>query len=103
MQCYCRDLVRDARIRAYAALAGGARPFSSAVRGLPISAGWNSTAAHIVLTSESANSLPMLEVPGWLESHRLPNALAVVSALQITALVRLDCSRFVCPARHAMM
>ena len=33
----------------------------------------------------------MLEVPGWLESQRLPNAVAVVSALQITARVRLDC------------
>ena len=57
----------------------------------------------MVLTSDSASSLPMLEVPGWLESHRLPNAVAVVSALQITARVRLDCNRLVCPARHAMM
>src|SRR6476659_8045041 len=76
---------------------------SSVSRGLPISAGWNSTAAHIVHTSESASSLPMLEVPGWLDTHRLPNAAAVVSALQITARVRLDCNRLVCPARHAMM
>ena len=57
----------------------------------------------MVLTSDSASSLPMLDVPGWLDSHRLPNAVAVVSALQITARVRLDCSRLVCPARHAMM
>jgi hypothetical protein len=27
----------------------------------------------------------MLEVLGWFDSHRLPNAVAVVSALQITA------------------
>ena len=36
----------------------------------------------------------MLEVPGWLDNQRLPNAVAVVSALQITARVRLDCSRW---------
>ena len=33
----------------------------------------------------------------------VPNAVAVVSALQITARVRLDCSRLVCPDRQAMM
>ena len=27
----------------------------------------------------------MLDVPGWLDSHRLPNAVAVVIALKITA------------------
>jgi hypothetical protein len=56
-----------------------------------------------VVSSDSASSLPRLDVPGWLESQRLPNAVAVVSALKITARVRLDCSRLVCPARHAMM
>ena len=34
----------------------------------------------------------MLDVPGWLESHRLPKAVAVVSALKMIARVRLDCS-----------
>jgi hypothetical protein len=29
----------------------------------------------------------MLDMPGWLDSHRLPNAVAVVSALKITARV----------------
>lgn len=33
-------------------------------RGGPISTGWNSTAAANVQTSDSARSLPMLEVPG---------------------------------------
>ena len=50
---------------------------------MPISTGWNSTAAASVDSSDSASSLPMLDVPGWLDSHRLPNAVAVVSALQI--------------------
>ena len=54
---------------------------AAASRGLPISTGWNSTAAASVQTSDSASSLPMLDVPGWLENHRLPNAVAVVSAL----------------------
>ena len=54
---------------------------SPSSRGLPISSGWNSTAAASVVSSESASSLPMLDVPGWLESQRLPNAVAVVSAL----------------------
>jgi len=43
----------------------------------------------------------MLDVPGWLDSHRLPNAVAVVSALKKIARVRLDYSRFVLPERHA--
>jgi hypothetical protein len=34
----------------------------------------------------------MLDVPGWLESHTLPNAVAVVAALKIT-----DCKSPVCP------
>ena len=37
------------------------------------------------LGTASASSLPMLAVPGWCDSHRLPNAVAVVSALKITA------------------
>jgi hypothetical protein len=45
----------------------------------------------------------MLAVPGWLDMQRLPNAVAVVNALQITARVRLDCKSFVAPPRHAMM
>ncbi len=45
----------------------------------------------------------MLDVPGCSDSHRLPKAVAVVSALQITARVRLDCNRSVCPERQAMM
>ena len=53
--------------------------------------------------SDSASSLPMVEVPGWLESHRLPNAVAVVMALKMTARVRLDCRSPVWPFRQAVM
>ena len=38
--------------------------YSAISRGLPISAGWNSSTAASVVTSESASSLPMLAVPG---------------------------------------
>ncbi len=55
-----------------------------------------------VVISDSAISLPMLDVPGWCENHRLPKAVAVVQALKKTARVRLDCKKFVSPARHAM-
>src|ERR1700727_2287280 len=72
------------------------------VRGRPISAGWNSAAAASVQASDSASSLPMLEVPGWLENHRLPKAVAVVAALKITARVRLDCRSLVRPDRQAI-
>src|SRR5262249_43692182 len=72
-------------------------------RGGPMRAGWNSTAAAMVHTSARAINLPMLDVPGWLDIHRLPNAVAVVMALYITARVRADCNSAVCPARHAMM
>ena len=47
-------------------------------------------AAANMQTSDKASNLPMLEVPGWFESHRLPNAVAVVIALKTTARVRLD-------------
>ena len=68
-----------------------------------MSAGWNSKAEISVQTSEIMRSLPMLAVPGWLESQRAPKPVPVVSALKNTARVRLDCKRSVCPARHAMM
>ena len=38
--------------------------YSRTSRGFPISAGWNNSTAASVVTSESAKSLPMLEVPG---------------------------------------
>jgi hypothetical protein len=69
---------------------------------LPISAGWNNSTAASVVTSESASNLPMQAVPGGGDSHRLPNAVAVVSALKNIARVRLDCSRLVLPARQAV-
>jgi hypothetical protein len=71
--------------------------------GRPIKAGWNKTAATIVLTNANAISLPMLEVAGSADSHRLPKAEAVARALKITARVRVDCTNAVFPLRHAMM
>src|SRR5215471_5685789 len=56
--------------------------FGFGSRGGPMRTGWNSTAAAMVVTSANAINLPMLDVPGWLESHRLPNAVAVVMALK---------------------
>jgi hypothetical protein len=44
----------------------------------------------------------MLDIPGLGESHKLPNAIAVVMALKITALVRLDCTNIVLPVLQAM-
>jgi hypothetical protein len=46
-----------------------------------MSAGWKNTAAAIVHSSARAINLPMLDVPGWLDIQRLPNAVAVVMAL----------------------
>ena len=65
--------------------------------------GWKRTAAANVQASDNANSLPILDMPGWLENQRLPKAVAVVIALKNTARVRLDWSSPVCPARQAMM
>jgi hypothetical protein len=65
--------------------------------------GWNSTAAESVHASDSANSLPMLDIPGSLDSHRLPKAVAVVMALKITARVNVDSKKLVLPLRQAMM
>src|SRR5262249_27848416 len=72
-------------------------------RWVAIRAGWKMTAASRVVRRDSAISLPMLEVPGWWESHRLPKAIPVVQALKKMARVRLDCRKFVPPARQAMM
>src|SRR5579871_4931607 len=68
-----------------------------------IRAGWKITAAASVVTSDSAISLPMLEVPGWCESHRLPKAIPVVDALNTIARVSGDCRNLVSPPRHATM
>src|SRR5262245_59322073 len=68
-----------------------------------ISAGWKMMAAVSVVRSESAISLPMLDVPGWWESHRLPKAMPVVQALKKIARVRLDCRKLVSPERQATM
>ena len=65
--------------------------------------GWNKTAAAKVHASDKAINFPMLAMPGWSESQRLPNAVAVIIALKITARVSVDCKRLVLPARHAMM
>ena len=65
-------------------------------------AGWNNTAAERVVTSDRAISLPMLEVPGWCENHRLPKAVAVVQALKKTDRVSHDCKKLFSPALNAM-
>jgi hypothetical protein len=44
----------------------------------------------------------MLAVPGCEDSQRLPKAVAVVSALNSTARVRLDWSNPLAPSRHAI-
>ena len=51
-----------------------------AFRGGPSSAGSKISAQINVQTSESISTLPMLAVPGWCESQRLPNAVPVASA-----------------------
>jgi hypothetical protein len=56
-----------------------------------------------VHSKASAISWPMLEVPGWRDSHRLPKAVAVVIALKMTARVKVYCTSAVRPRRHAMM
>src|SRR5260370_19258822 len=61
-------------------------------RGLPINTGWNTTMPISRQMGDSACSRPMLEVPGWCDSHRLTTAVQVVAALNNTACVRLDCS-----------
>jgi hypothetical protein len=58
-------------------------------------AGWNSAADARVHSKDSARSFPMLDIPGWLESQRLPNAVAVINALKNTARVKLDCKKSV--------
>src|SRR5580698_4448292 len=68
--------------------------------GAPISAGWKISAETKVQTSEIISSLPIEAVPGWLESQRLPNPVAVVSAEKNTARARLEVSRCEPPARH---
>jgi phospholipid-binding lipoprotein MlaA len=70
--------------------------------GGPSSAGSKISAHTSVHASEIIRILPMLAVPGCADSHRLPNALPVASAENSTARARLDCSRSVAPARHAI-
>jgi hypothetical protein len=77
--------------------------FGFGSRGGPISTGWKSTAAAIGGDERQRHQLAHARGAGWLDSHKLPNAVAVVSALNITARVRLDCRSPVWPARHAMM
>jgi hypothetical protein len=68
-----------------------------------ISAGWKNTAAAIVHISANAINRPMLEVPGSSDNQRLPNPVAVVIALNITARVNVDRTSAVCPLRHAII
>jgi hypothetical protein len=45
----------------------------------------------------------MLDVPGPRESQRLPNAVAVGSALKNTARVNADCRKSICRRRRAAL
>jgi len=60
-----------------------------------MSAGWNNTADARVQARDSASSLPMLDIPGLLEIHRLPKAVPVRRALKKTARVNADCRKSV--------
>jgi len=64
--------------------------FFSVERGSPMRAGWNNTADVSVQARDSANSLPMLDIPGLLDSHRLPKAVPVNRALKNIARVSAD-------------
>jgi hypothetical protein len=64
-------------------------------------AGWNNAADASVHASDSANSLPMLEMPGCAENQRLPKAVAVIKALKNTARVKLDWRKLYSPRRQA--
>ena len=57
----------------------------------------------MVHASASAIILPMLDMPGQLDTHMLPNATALVIALNTTARVSDDSNKPVWPARQAMM
>ena len=65
-------------------------------------AGRNNNVTNSSQPSEIISNLPMLAVPGMLESHNAPNAVAVVRALKRTARIKLDCNGAVSPARHAI-
>ncbi len=58
----------------------------------PSSAGSKISAQTSVHARLIIRILPMLAVPGWRDSHRLPNAVPVASALNSTARARLDVS-----------
>src|SRR5690348_2914977 len=90
-----------------AALGGGCqgdfstRPAEPVLRGGPRSAGRKKSAVIKVQINAIASNSPMLAVPGWGESQRLPNAVDVVSALNTMARLVLDSSMWATPDRHA--
>ena len=56
----------------------------------PSSAGSKISAQISVQTRDSISTFPMLAVPGWRDSQRLPNAVPVASALNSTARASAD-------------
>ena len=77
----------------YSAAAGNGSDgdaLAQSCRGRPIRAGWNSTAAANVQNNAKAISLPILNMLGYLDAAMLPNAMALVMALKITARVNVD-------------
>jgi hypothetical protein len=77
--------------------------YSPISRGGPVSTGWNNTATASVHYEREREQLAHARRAWMVESHTLPNAVAVVAALKITARVRLDCKSPVCPPRQAVM
>jgi beta-glucanase (GH16 family) len=71
--------------------------------GGPRKAGTMMKAARRVKNRDTVSSLPMLAVPGWCDSHRLPNATPVVRDEKKIARVRLDASMSTTPSRQAIM
>ena len=96
-----RPLAAPREVRLHETAASGTGLASLGLRGGPIKIGWKMTAAVSVVSSDRLSSLPMLEVPGCPDIHKLPNATAVVIAEKKTARVRLDANRLASPARHA--
>ena len=63
----------------------------------PEAPGWKSTAAKSVVTSDSAISLPMLDVPGWWENDRLPKGGARRAGAEQNGPRQLDCKNWSLP------
>ena len=66
----------------------------------PSSAGRMNSVQNTVAASDKVNSLPISDEPGSGDSHRLPKAHIVVSALNTTPRAVDDCRWSESPARQ---